>query len=154
MQERVNVIAAFMKGRGYLIGMLAMAPAAVWPASTTAWVLRYAAMAYIVGSLLLQAHAGYRRRLPYWTRESWRRFLTFCAMSGAALAICIGMAAAVDARLPIVGAAYSTMRSIWVLVMMAFMIAGAGGLTSAVFWLSDGDESAQFTRFQRRRLHS
>lgn len=139
-----------MKARGYLIGMLAMLPASVWPASTTAKVLRYAAMAYIVGSLLLRAHAGYRRRLPYWTRASWRRFLTFCAMSGAALVICLGMALAVDSKLPIVGAAYSTMRSIWVLVMMAFMLAGAAGLTNAVFWLSEGDPSAQFTKLQRR----
>ena len=138
---------------GSVIALVVMLIARWWDDSMVASVLWFAALAYILGGLLLKARDGYRRRLPYWTRESWRRYFTACAMFAAALLVCVAMAAAVDFRLPITGKAFSAARTVWVLVMAVCMLVGTFGLTSAVFWLGEGDDPAKpFTRFQRRPL--
>jgi hypothetical protein len=47
--------------------------------------------------------------------------------------------------LPIVGAPHSSARGVWIAGMLFFMLAGAGGLVTAVEWLAGGEASRQFT---------
>jgi hypothetical protein len=130
---------------------LTMLVADRFPQSTVAAVVKYSALAYLLLDAALTAFAGYRRRRPHWTRESWRRFFRACAIPLVALIVFWGMEAAAEFRLPIVGAARSTQRVIWIAIALVFMIVGAGGLGLAIAWLWEGDASAQFTRFQRRQ---
>jgi hypothetical protein len=60
------------------------------------------------------------------------------------------MEAASDFGLLQVGAPRSTIRSIWAGGMLVLMAVGAVGIALAVSWLTEGDPSLQFTRFQRR----
>jgi len=65
--------------------------------------MRYSAIAYLSVDFLLQARAGYLRRRPHWTPESWRRYFIAAAVPVGALLIVAGMLVALDWRLPIVG---------------------------------------------------
>src|SRR4051812_7217816 len=65
---------------------------------------RYLAFVYILTDILLRARAGYLRRRPYWTPDSWRGYLKACSFPVGALVLMVLMLAALDWRLPIVGA--------------------------------------------------
>jgi len=138
--------ASLRRARGvrYLLAMVAMLVADRLPAWGPSDLLRYSAMGYILLDMLLMARAGYRRRLPHWTRDSWRRYFIACATPVGALLIFVCM----DAVHP-AGAARSTTRAIYVGILLLFMLLGAVGLSSAIAWLALGDPTRQFTRFRR-----
>lgn len=119
--------------------------------------LRYLAFAYILGDLLFRARAGYRRRRPYWTPDSWRRYLTACLVPAGGLLLMAGMMTALEWRLPMVGAARSATRSVWAIGTIVFMFIGAGGLVIVIGWLNEGEPSRQFAVPRwlggRRQLH-
>jgi hypothetical protein len=134
----------------YLIALVASLVASRWPDSMLAGVVRYSAAGYILIDILFMARAGYLRRLPHWTPESWRRYFTACAIPVGALLTFVCMEAAAELGLPQVGAARSTTRSIWATGMWVLMAVGAVGMAIAISWLTEGDPSLQFTRFQGR----
>lgn len=106
--------------------------------------LRYLAFAYILGDMVLRARAGYLRRRPYWTPDSWRRYLTACSVPVGALVIVVLMMVAFEYRLPIVGAGRSIARGFWAAGILFFMVIGTAGIVFAIEWLNEGDPSRQF----------
>jgi hypothetical protein len=143
-----------MTSRGTLIGIAIVASIAgnLLPPSNFSVVLRYVAVGVILIDMLLTAREGYRRRRPYWTADSWRRYLAACAVPVGALVILACMLAALDYRHPWVGAARSTTRAIWAAIMTVLIVIGGGGLAIAVQWLALGDPTRQFNwpRLQAR----
>jgi len=94
---------------------------------------------------------GYQRRRPYWTAESWRRYLRLSALPVLALILLFGEMTVFDSgpNRTIFGAPGSTLREIWILIDLGLMAFGAIGLVVAITWLRSGEPSNQFTR---RRL--
>src|SRR6266545_4135958 len=129
---------------GNILAMLVLFVGSLLPESGFAVGLRYLALGYISIDILLRARAGYLRRRPYWTRDSWRRYLKACSVPVGALVILVCMMAALEWRLPIVGAARSTVRGVWAVGTLVFMLIGAGGLVTVIEWLAQGDPSRQF----------
>ena len=115
--------------------------------------MRYSAIVYLSVDFLLQARAGYLRRRPYWTPESWRRYFIACSVLVGALVVVAGMLVALELRLPIVGQAGSTTRGVLVLGLVFFLSVGAGGLGLVLGWLTRGEAAQQFAGsswFRRR----
>ena len=137
---------------GNALAMLVLFAGTVLPDSWLADGLRYLAFGYISIDLVLRARGGYLGRRPYWTRDSWHRYLKACAVPVGALVIMVFMMAALEWRLPIVGASRSTTRGFWAVGTLVFMVIGAGGLVSAVEWLNHGDPSKQFVLPNRKWL--
>ena len=65
---------------GNLVVILGLTVASFLPDSTLRDLLRYLALGYFSIDMLLWTRAGYLRRRPHWTRESWRRYLTACVV--------------------------------------------------------------------------
>jgi hypothetical protein len=128
----------------HLLALVGLTGATAIPHSVMRNALWSLAFGYLTIEFLLRARAGYLRRRPHWTRESWRRYLTVCTVPAGALVILFCMLVALDWRLPIVGAAQSPARRLWAVVSMAFMAIGAGGTVFAIQSLFHGDPSRQF----------
>ena len=126
---------------GNLLAMVVLFAGSMLPHSWLADGLRYLAVGYISIALLLRAGAGYRRRRPYWTPDSWRRYLMISLIPVGALGIMVFMMAALDWRLPVVGVSRSTTRGLWAAGTLFFMVTGTGGLVSAIERLNFGDPS-------------
>lgn len=105
--------------------------------------LRLAGMVWITAVLVLRLRAGYLRRRPYWTRESWQRFLLVCTIPVAALLLLVAFLVALEWRLPMLGPPHSSTRGLWAAASIVAMLIGAGGLAIAVFWLATGEPSRQ-----------
>ena len=86
------------------VAMITMFVASRFSDSTLANVVEYSALFYLTLDIVLMARAGYLRRRPYWTPESWRRYIAACAIRVGALLVFMGMAAAIDFKLAVVGA--------------------------------------------------
>ena len=126
------------------IALLAIIVAILLPASPLTNGLTFLIATAVLARYLTRSRAGYLRRRAHWTRASWRRFLTACALPAVACVLCVGMVTALESRLPIVGAAHSATRGIWAATTMAFMVVGVGGLAFALELLESGDASQQF----------
>jgi hypothetical protein len=129
---------------GNLLAMVFLLAATFSPASWFADGLRYLAFGYLSIDIVLSARAGYLRRRPYWTPDSWRRYLKACSVPVGALVIVVFMMTALEWKLPLVGASRSTVRGLWAAGILVFMLIGAVGLTSTIGWLNEGDPSRQF----------
>ena len=116
----------------------------ILPESGFADGLRYLAFGYVSIDLVLQARAGILRRRPHWTADSWRLYLKACSVPIGAFAIMVLMMAALEWRLPMVGAARSSVRAVWAGGTLAFMVIGTVGLVFALDWLNRGDPAWQF----------
>ena len=132
------------KGIRIGLGVVALNVSTFLPPSTFRAVLGSLAGAIILIDLLLTAREGYRHRRPYWTADSWRRYLTACAVPVGALVILAGMLAALEFRHPWIGPPRSTTRGIWVAGSLVCMLIGAGGLAIAIAWLAQGEPTRQF----------
>ena len=135
---------AHTRSIGTVLAMLFLFAGSALPDSWLSDGLRYLGCGYILINILLRARAGYRRRRPYWTPDSWRLYLKAFSVPVGALAIVVFMDAALEWRLPIVGASRSTTRGFWAAGSVVFMVIGVGGLLSAIEWLNQGDPSRQF----------
>lgn len=129
---------------GNLLAMLTLAGPTVFPQSVIASALRYLGFAYITSDLALRAREGYLRRRPHWTRESWRGYLKLCLIPAGALLIMVGMMTAIELRLPIVGASRTTLRALWALGTVFFLVVFAVGLFMVIDRLTDGEPSRPF----------
>jgi hypothetical protein len=127
-----------------LIAVVGLAAPAVFPESTIAVGWRNLALAYILIDLLLRVRAGIVRRSPYWTRDSWRRYLLACTVPVVSLIMMVLMMIALERRLPFVGASQTPARAVSATVMLVFMLVGAIGTVMVIEWLHDGDPSRQF----------
>jgi hypothetical protein len=116
-------------------------------------VVRYLFLIYVSVWFSLKIRTGYLRRRPYWTRESWQRFLRLMAMPVGALVVLFTILYFFDPSTSTFGSPQSATRIAWTLVMLALLGFGAIGLPIAVDWLGHGEPSEQFTRtrFFRRR---
>ena len=133
------------------VAFIAMFIASRFSDSTLANVVEYAAMGYLTLDIVRLARAGYLRRRPYWTAESWRQYLAACAIRVGALPAFFAMAIAVDLKLAVVGDPGSPLRAMWVAAMLVVFLVGIWGVVSAISWLTDGDPAQPFTRSPRRR---
>jgi hypothetical protein len=127
-----------------LIAVVSLLVASSLPPSTFSAVLRYLAMSFILIQMLLAAREGYRRRRPYWTPDSWRRYLMVCAIPVGALVMLACFLAALEYRHPWIGPARSTTRAIWAAGSGICILVGASGLAIAIQWLASGDPTRQF----------
>jgi len=137
-------------GLGSIAAVLAMVMGDRLPPSVFAKVLHYSGLGYMTLNLALIVRAGYRRRLPYWTRDSWRRYFRACAIPVGALVMALGITAAQDYHLLVIGARGSILRIAWIVLLLGLMLGGAWGLFKAMDWLIDGDPAQQFTRLLKR----
>ena len=122
------------------------------PGTLAATLVRYAFLGSTTLWFGLRIRTGYRRRRPYWTRESWLRYLRLAAMPAAATILVLTMSTETGMRM--LGPAGSTTRSVSAIVLVTMLLFGALGLASAVDWLTRGEPSDQFTRrgwWPRRR---
>ena len=114
------------------------------PGSLAASLASYAFIGSITIWFGLRIRSGYRRRRPYWTRDSWLRYLRLAAMPVAATIFVLVMST--ERAIRMMGAARSTTRSVSALVLVLLLLFGALGLARAVDWLMEGAPSDQFTR--------
>jgi hypothetical protein len=118
------------------------------PDSLASEILSYAMAACFLTLFGRRIWAGYRRRQPYWTRESWRRYARLAAMPIALLIVLFTELYLFDAGVgrSVFGASGSALRWLWIVFDIALMLLGAIGLATAVSWLSAGEPTEQFTR--------
>jgi len=130
---------------GIIVLMVANIVVGKWmPGSLAASLASYAFIGSITIWFGLRIWSGYRRRRPYWTRESWLRYLRLAAMPVAATLFVLAMST--ERAIRMMGAAQSTTRSVSAAVLVLILIVGAIGLARAVDWLMEGAPSDQFTR--------
>ena len=134
------------------VALIAMFIASRFPDSTLANVVKYTALGYLTLDIVLMARAGYLRRRPYWTAESWRRYLAASAIRARRPARRHRHGGAVDLqargrrRFRLAAARRVDWSQCWSVVLV-----GAWGLTNAISWLTEGDPAQPFTRSPRRR---
>ena len=123
-----------------------------WPGTIAATFIKYAFLSYAPVWFGVKIRSGYRRRRPYWTHESWLRYLRLAVMPVAALVLVL-LLSSIDPASSVMGAPRSPTRIVWLVIMLAMMILGVSGFTAAVDWMEKGEPSEQFRRtrwFQRR----
>jgi hypothetical protein len=114
------------------------------PGSVAATLVSYAFIGSITIWFAFRIRTGYRRRRPYWTRESWFRYLRLAAMPVAATIFVLAMST--EAGMRMLGPAQSTARGVSAIILVLILLLGALGLATAVDWLTRGEPSDQFTR--------
>jgi hypothetical protein len=125
-----------------------------WPGSPARWLAFWANTLLVLGWMGYQISTGYERRRPYWSGESWRRYLRMAAMPVAALMVFMALVIAFDARPGFFGARGSVWRLAFIVVDMTLMLFGTIGAGMAIDWLGRGEPSEPFTRtrwFRRRQ---
>jgi len=125
-----------------------------WPGSPDYHLAFYANMLLSLGWMGYLSWTGYRRRRPFWTRESWRLYRQLAWMPVAALVVFMALVFAFDARPSLFGAHESATRLSFIAVDLTLMLFGVVGVVMAIGWLTDGEPSEPFTRtrwFRRRR---
>ena len=124
-----------------------------WPGSMAASLVSYVFIGAMTIVFAVRVRAGYLRRRPYWTRESWRRYVQLTTMPLVALAVVLYVSS-FDMSSNALGAPRSATRTVVAISMVVTMLVGAFGVVAAIDWLAKGEPSEQFTRtrwFQRRR---
>lgn len=119
-----------------------------WPGSGAAVASHYAMDTCFAAWFGYRIWSGIQRRRPYWTRESWFRYLRLISMPLIALVLLFTELALFD-RGPnhaVFGANDSLGRWLWILIDLSLMIFGIIGIWRSVDWLESGEPSAQFTR--------
>ena len=114
------------------------------PDSITSQVSNFAMIATLIIWLGLSFRAGYLRRRPYWTRDSWLRYARLASLPMVAILFVLTMSTESGMRL--MGEARSSTRALWVIALLVLLVLGAIGIVLALQWLRKGDPSVQFTR--------
>ena len=114
------------------------------PDSVVRGPIQWLFMAALITHLALSVRSGYLRHRGKWTRESWRRYLTACAIPVFSLVLLFALLFAMDARWPIFGVSRSTLRAVWAGALLLLMIIGGIGLIMVVERLDRGDPDRQF----------
>ena len=114
------------------------------PGSVAATLLTYAFVGSMTIWLGLRIRQGYRRRRPYWTRESWLRYLRLAAMPVGAVILVLVMSTGPAIRA--MGAPQSITRNVGAVILVTLLLFGAVGLVIALDWILRGEPSEQFTR--------
>ena len=139
---------------GFLgLALLNIAVPRYWPGSVAATLINYVLLGGMTIAFAFRIRAGYLCRKPYWTRDSWLRYLRLAAMPVVAVFLVLFLSS-FDMSSDVLGAPRSATRTVWVVVILGMMLLGVIGLIIAMDWLAKGEPSEQFTRtrwFQRRR---
>lgn len=125
-----------------------------WPRSLGATIVSYVFFGVFAISFGVRVRAGYLRRKPHWTRESWLHYLRLAVMPVIALALVLYLSS-FDMSSNALGAPRSTTRAVVAASLVVTMLVGVVGLIVAMDWMAKGEPSEQFTRtrwFQRRRV--
>lgn len=102
--------------------------------------------------LLGWAYLGYLNRRPYWTRESWTRFLLVSLIPITGIVLVLTVSAGVDNGVSWVGDARSWLRFAWGAVGLIGILVGGGGAGYLLYTLSAKDAPTPFDwpwRWQR-----
>lgn len=97
------------------------------------------------------AWVGYLNRRPYWTRESWTRFLLVSLIPIAAITITFSVSAGVDEGAAWVGESRSWLRSTWVATALIGLVVGGGGAGFFLYKLTAKNATTQFDWPRRRQ---
>lgn len=103
--------------------------------------------------ILWWAGVGYLNRRPYWTRESWTRFLLISLLPITGIVLVLTVSAGVDNGVSWVGEGRSWLRFAWGAVGLIGILVGGGGAGYLLYKLSAQD-AAQFDWPWRRQAHS
>jgi len=133
-----------MRNVGIPLALVAMVAADLLPESRLSAGVRYLALGYLTLDFLFRLRVGYSRRRPYWTQESWRRYLVACSVPVGALLLMAGMMVALEWKMSFVGAARLAVRGVWVGSLVICLLVGVAGLSVALDWLTTGEASRQF----------
>jgi hypothetical protein len=136
------------------LSVLNVAASRYWPGSVGATIVQSVFLGWGTIWLAFRIRAGYLRRKPYWTRDSWLRYLRLAVMPVIALALVLFLSS-FDKAPSFFGAPRSPTRTVVASVLVAMLLLGVLGLMRALDWLATGEPSEQFTRtrwFQRRRV--
>jgi hypothetical protein len=124
-----------------------------WPGSMGSTIVKYVYLCWVPIWFAFRIRAGYLRRRPHWTRESWFRYLRLAAMPVLAVALVLYLSS-FDPSSNALGAPHTATRTVLAISLVGMLLLGAVGLGVATDWLTRGEPSEQFTRtrwFQRRR---
>jgi hypothetical protein len=111
----------------------------------------YTVSAIVLAIGLQLLRNGYRRRRPYWTRDSWWRFAGVTGTGLVLLLLPIGAEVAVAlGTLSRTGLSQDA-RSYWALGGIALMFVGAGVLVVTIRWFASGDPEQPFPGASDRR---
>ena len=136
------------------LALIALAGSFWLPASPARDGLRFLVLGYWVIYSILQFRAGYLRRRPHWTTDSWRQFAIGCSIPAGAL-VALGSILTIFAlELPIVGEPGSPPRRVWATAVGTLAVIGGVGLSVVRRWLAKGEPDQQFELprwFGRRR---
>ena len=138
---------------GFIILMLANIVLDRWkPGSTASLLARYAFMGIAMTWFVLKSYKGYRRRRPFWNRDSWVRYFRLAALP--VLSVIVVLALSTEWGMNLTRNVQGATRTVYVSVLVVMLLLGAVGLGAAQDWLHRGEASEQFTRrrwFQRRK---
>lgn len=123
-----------------------------WPGSSARMVVWYPWQVLFLIWFGSKIRAGYLRRRPYWTRDSWRRYLRLTAMPVTAVVLFLGLVYLSDLYPGLLGPAHSVARGVSAAALVILMLVAVAGIMRGLDWLTDGEPSEQFMRtrwFQR-----
>jgi len=127
----------------------------IWrPGTIAAWAVSRTFIAVGAIGLAFRIRNGYLLRRPYWTRESWLRYVQLAWMPVAAIVVFFVLVLLFDYRPSMFGSRASAVRRAWIVIVLALGLFGVAGLIRALEWMIQGEPSQQFTRtrwFQRQR---
>lgn len=129
---------------GNVLALIALAGSTWLPDSPARDGLRLTALGYMVVNVVLRTRAGYLRRQPYWTADSWRQFAIGCSIPAGAFAALGGMMTVLALQLPIVGEPRSLTRFVWAAGTGVLIVIGGVGLSVVQGWLANGEPAQQF----------
>jgi hypothetical protein len=150
--RHMKIEGGFFLGAAVVLSLVSLVTNHWWPGSAAGTIARALWFVFTTVWMGLKIRAGYQRRRPHWTRESWLRYLRLAVMPVAAIALMLYLSS-FDMSLNTFGAPRSTTRGVFAFSMLALMILGVIGTLRAIDWMERGEPSEQFTRtmwFQRR----
>lgn len=140
-----------------VLALIALAGSIWLPPSPARDGLRFFALGYMIVHSASRIRAGYLRRRPHWTRQSWRQFAIGCSIPAGALFALVGIFTVFALQLPIIGEPGSPLRRIWATSVGLLAVTGGVGLSVVRRWLAAGEPDQQFELprwFRRRRSDS
>jgi hypothetical protein len=130
-----------------VVGPLGLASIAAdwwWSGTAAETVVRFAYLGFVTVWLALRCRAGYLRRRPHWTGESWRRYGRLAAWPVLAVVLVLGLST--EWGMDLTRDARASVRGVLAGVLTFCLVLGATGVVVAQEWMLRGEASAPFTR--------
>jgi hypothetical protein len=110
----------------------------------------YAQSVVGVATMLYWLLQGYHRRRPFWTRDSWMRFIAACTFGLLVALAPIGLELAEAREILATRDMSADDRSLWALGMVALMLIGTAVLVLSVGWFAHGEARRPFPSLRHR----